>query len=376
MAFLAFGAAIGSWIPRLPTIKDQLLLTDGEIGLALVVYAAGAVAGAVGARFILARGSRAFVRVGLVALCAGLVTPGLAASLTELVAAVLLLGLCSGFIDVLLNAQAAELERIAARPMINGFHGFWSLGAIIGSVTAGAAAYAGIRPLQQFVSAAIVIVAASAWFLRDLPDTRSGAAPAAPVDAGRLWLTGSIVAVAAVACCSILVEGGSADWSALYLRELSHANPGLAAAGFAGFAAAAAAVRFGADRLTAHTSPAAVTRLGAVTAASGLALAILFPALPGAITGFALVGVGTAVLVPLAFAAGANLGQSGTALTVVMSAGYAGSVVGPALIGTAADHFGLRPAMAIPLLGALVVLGLAGSLRSSGAVSAAQPAGR
>jgi fucose permease len=330
--------------------------------LALLAFAVGAVGGAAVARLILARGARTFVRVGTVALCAALIGPGLTTGLSTLIASLVVLGACSGFLDVLENAQAAELERNTNRPLINGFHGFWSLGAIMGSVSAGAAAYAGVAPSAQFITDSLLIAAGSAVFLRRLPDTRSGAIHAASRDVGRLRRTGSVAAVAAIAFCGILTEGSS-DWSALYLRELSHANQGVAAAGFASFWAAATLVRFRADLLTAYTNPSVVARLGACVAAVGIAVAIAFPALLGALIGFTLAGIGTAVLVPLAFSAAANLGQSGTALTLVTSGGYAGSIIGPALIGASADHMGLRFAMSIPLLTALVVVLLAGSLR-------------
>lgn len=364
IAFLAFGAVIGSWIPRLPALKDHLHISDGQVGDALLIYACGAVAGAGFARIVLGRGARAWVRGGTIALCASLIGPGLAASFLQLLAALFLLGACTGFVDMLENAQAADLERTAGRPLINGFHGYWSLGALVGAVLAGGAAFAGVSPLPQFVLGAIVAAAGSALFLRDLPDTRAGAPRSAPSGAGRFWLTGFVVAVAAISFCSILVEGGAADWSSLYLRELSHANPGLAAGGFAGFALAATLVRFRADVMTARTSPTVVARLGGLIAALGLGLAIAVPALPGAIIGFALVGIGTAVLVPLAFSAGANLGASGTALTVVLAVGYVGSIAGPAMIGNVADRLGLRVAMGIPLVAALVIIALAGSLNS------------
>ena len=364
IAFLAFGAVMGSWLPRLPALKDHLHLSDAQVGYALLSFSVGAVLGATIARPALGRGARRWVRTGTVAICAALVGPALAGSFTLLLVSFLLLGAWAGFIDMLENAQAAELERAAGRPLINGFHGFWSLGAIIGSVFAGGAAYAGVSPLMQFAVAAIVAAVASAPFLSNLPDTRSGAPRPAPSGAGRMWLTGAVMAVVAVAFCSFLVEGGTADWSSLYLRELSHANPGIAAGGFAVFALAATVTRFRADRLTAHTSPATVARLGGILAALGLALAIAVPALPGAIAGFALVGVGTAVMVPLAFSAGANLGKSGTALTLVLSGGYAGSIAGPAMIGNTADHFGLRVALGIPLAAALVIIALAGNLQA------------
>ena len=385
VAFLAFGAVMGSWVPRLPALKDHLHLSDGQVGYALVAYAVGAVIGAAIARLVLARGSRAWVRGGTIAICASLLGPAVAGSFTQLVISLILLGACAGFVDMLENAQAAELERMAGRPLINGFHGFWSLGAVVGSVFAAGAAYAGVSPLPQFAFAAIVAATGSALFLRQLPDTRSGAPRVAPTGAGRLWLTGSVIAVAAISFCGILVEGGTSDWSSLYLREFSHANPGIAAGGFAGFVLAATVVRFRADLLTAHTNAATVARLGGLIAVVGLALAIAVPALPWAITGFALVGVGTAVLVPLAFSAGANLGASGTALTLVIAGGYAGSIAGPALIGSVADRIGLRVALGIPLAAALLIIALAGTLRGkpetilgseAGPAKAAGPRGR
>ena len=362
IAFLAFGAVMGSWVPRLPALKDHLHISDGQVGYALLTVSLGAVIGAGVARIVLGRGARAWVRGGTIAVCASLVLPGLAGSFIQLLVSLLVLGGCAGFIDLLENAQGADLERTVGRPLINGFHGYWSLGAFAGAVLAGAAALAGVPPLLHFALAAIVVAVASAYFLRDLPNTSSGAPRPAPSGAGRYWLTGFVIAVAAISFCSILVEGGTADWSPLYLRELSHADPGVAAAGFAAFALAATLVRFRADLLTARTSPAVVARLGGIIAAIGLVLAIAVPALPGAIAGFALVGIGTAVLVPLAFSAGANLGASGTALTLVLAAGYSGSIAGPAMIGNVADRFGLRIAMGIPLAAAIVIIALAGSL--------------
>jgi MFS family permease len=363
VAFLAFGAISGSWVPRLPSLKEHLHLTDGQVGAALLSYAVGAIIGAGAARIVLGRGSRAWVRAGTVAICTAVVGPGLAPNLVALLASFLLLGACAGFIDVLENAQAAELEREARRPLINGFHAFWSLGAIVGSVAAGIAAYAAVSPMPQFIGAGLVAAGASAWFLRRLPDTSSGGAQVAPAGSGRLWLGGAVAAVAMIAFCGILVEGGAGDWSALYLRDVSHASAGLAAAGFAGLALTSTVVRFRADRLTARTSPAVVARLGAFVAACGLMLAIAVPSVPGAVAGFALAGVGVAVLVPLAFSAAANLGRSGTALSVVLAVGYAGSIAGPALIGTTADHLGLRSAMGIPLVAAVAIVTLAGNLR-------------
>jgi hypothetical protein len=55
-----------------------------------------------------------------------------------------------------------------------------------------------------------------------------------------------------------------------------------------------------------------------------------------------------------------------------MASGYAGSIVGPALIGNAADRFSLRVAMLIPLAGAIGIAMLAGSLRPAPALTGSE----
>jgi len=377
VAFLAFGAAVGNLIPRLPAIKDQLQLSDGQVGLTLVLYSFGAVAGAASSRLVLGRGSRGYVRGTTVALSLAMILPGLAPNLYALVASFFLVGVCAGLIDVLMNAQGAELERVAGRPLINSFHGFWSLGAVVGSVVASGAAYLRVAPAIQFAVAGGAIAVLSAPFLRDLPDTSSGAERPSPPGASRMWLTGVVFAVATITFAAIIAEGGASDWSSLYLRDISHADPGVAALGFAGFSLAAMLVRFRADSLTGLTSPATVMRIGSTAAALGLALAIAVPAVPGALIGFVLAGMGCAVQLPLAYAAGANLGRSGTSLAIVFVSAYAGALVSPALIGFAADHVGLRAAIGIPLLASVVVIALAGNLSHRGGVAPIPlPAGR
>ena len=375
VSFLAFGVTVGGLIPRVPALKDQLHLTDGQVGLALLGLSLGGVTGALASRLVIHRGARLFIRAGTIGLCIAIVGPALAANLIELMASLFLIGFLWGFIDVLENALGAQLERSAGKPLINGFHGFWSLGAFVGSLVAGGAAYSGIAPLAQFIGTGLVVALGSAWFLRGLPDL--AAIEAMPgVAPGRLVLTAAVLGLVAMGFAAVIAEGGTSDWSALYLREISHANPGVAAAGFSGFSIAAMLVRFRADLVTARLGQAAVARIGAVIAVAGLAVAIAFPWLPVAVAGFTIVGMGTAVVVPLVFAAGANLGRTGTSLALVMAATYCGTIAGPPLIGTAADHVGLRFAMAIPLAGAVAVVLLAGNAAIRPAATGLRPVRR
>jgi MFS family permease len=169
--------------------------------------------------------------------------------------------------------------------------------------------------------------------------------------------------VAALAFLGIFVEGGGSNWSAIYLRDVGHAAQAVAALGFAGFTVAMTATRFNADRLTAMTGARVVAAIGGLVCALGFAVAVAFPEPVLAILGFALIGAGCAVMVPLAFSAGANLDEAGNALSMVTAAGYAGSIFGPPLIGAAADRFGLRLALVLPLVASVLVFGIMAATR-------------
>lgn len=350
-------------MPRTPFFKESLGMTDGQVGLAFLVFAVGAVGGAAAARPVLARGARVWVRVLTVALLAALVPTALVHSFVAFSGTFLVQGVFAGMLDVLENSQAAALEREAGRPMINGFHGFWSLGYVAGGVGAAVAASLNISPLPHFIAVAVVVGGASVPLLSRVPDTRGGASTMLPSGTTRWRIGAAVGAVAAVAFIGVLVESAGGNWGPIYVRDYAGTTLGLAAVVAVAYSVAMTVVRFTADRLTARTSAAVVAALGAVVSMLGIGLAVAFPVAGIAIAGFTLVGAGCAVMVPLAFSAGANLGSTGTALTIVTAGGYAGSIVGPLVIGSTADRFGLRVALLIPLAGALVVLLTAYSLR-------------
>jgi MFS family permease len=108
--FFFNGLVIGSWVVRIPAVKEKLGLGDGLLGVALLGMAVGAlvampIVGALVSRF----GSRRIVGVAALVLAASLLAPALAPSLFFLVPALLLLGAANGGLDVAMNAQAVAV---------------------------------------------------------------------------------------------------------------------------------------------------------------------------------------------------------------------------------------------------------------------------
>jgi MFS family permease len=359
-------AASATWASRLPALKSQAHLTDGQLGLALFGMAIGLVGGTRAAGGLVDRyGSRPLARAGVVAVCLALVLPGLAGDLAGLATTFLALGFASGVLDVAMNAHGVEVERHLGKPILSGLHGLWSVGLGIGAGIGALFAAAAVAPLAQFVVMSAVILLISAIALRRLlattpRDARPADDPDGPAEVG-VW-SAIVLALGAICFCSFFGEGSTSDWSAVYLRETLGASPAAAASGFGAFSVAMAASRFAADRLVVTLGSVRLVRGSGVVAASGLAVAVTASGAPMAISGFVLVGAGLGPIVPVAFSAAGHLGAqvSGRVLGRVVLIGYLGTVIGPLAIGGLAALTSLRTALCLPIGLALIAAGLAG----------------
>jgi len=179
------------------------------------------------------------------------------------------------------------------------------------------------------------------------------------------WPPRTLVALGAVAFCIMMGEGAMADWSAVYLRQTTGASEALAAAGYAVFSVAMAIARFSGDSLSARLGPVLMVRLGSALAAVGLTLALLHGAPVSGLIGFAAVGAGFATIVPQVFsAAGRTPGMDpGPALATTTTVGYSGFLIGPPLIGFAAEAIGLRGALGLIVATSVVAIILAPNVR-------------
>ena len=135
--------------------------------------------------------------------------------------------------------------------------------------------------------------------------------------------------------------------------------------GVVAFSAGMAASRFVGDRLVARFGQPAVVRFGASSAFVALAAMLIVHRLVPSVVALGIVGLGLGPVVPLAFrTAGRTLRRGhASALPLVVTAGYAGSIVGPLLVGFIADLATLRIAFLVPLVASAVSALAAGATR-------------
>ena len=135
--------------------------------------------------------------------------------------------------------------------------------------------------------------------------------------------------------------------------------------GYVAFTAAMATGRFIGDGLATKLGVKKVLQLSATFIATGLLMAILFPSLVAAVSGFLLVGLGVSSIVPLVYSLAGKSGSMspGLALAAVSSVSFLGFLIGPPMIGFIADLAGLRLSFAVIALIGLCPAFLANSIK-------------
>lgn len=363
LTFVAFGTVDGTWSARLPALKQRLGLDSGELGLVVFAVSCAAtvvlpLAGWLAARF----GSRPPAAFGLVLAAGALTSAAFVPGEATLAVAAIVLGAGFGIVDVAANADGVALERRLGRHVLSGLHGTWSVGLLAGSGIAAGAAAASVGVRLNFPVVAIGVVLISIVAVPRLLPKADDAAEAHFAFPHR-----EVALPAVLMFCSMFVESAAMSWSAVFLAGPAHASSAVAAAGVVAFSVAMALARFAGDRLLVRWGVAGLARRGGALTCAGIALALAGRTPAAGLVGFALVGVGSAVLVPAIFRVAGTTARSSAAagIAAVATAGYAGAVVNGPAIGFFARGVGLTGALG--LLGAAgLVIALLGPRLGSG----------
>jgi MFS family permease len=351
--FLAHGLVFASWLVRIPDVKTQLRLSDGELGLALLGAPGGVFLGQFLVGWLLPRwGSRNIITLMALGWCAVFPLLGLAPNLPLLLLGLVLYGLFGGGMDVAMNAQAAFVEGRYGRPIMAGFHGMWSVAGMAGAAVGGLLAGHGLPVELHFLAVVAVALPAVVLARRGLSvDLQAPAGAAHPF----VLLPPALLPLAVIAFSVLLCEGAIGDWSTVYLRDSLGSAPGLAATGYVVFSLLMTAGRLTGDWLTLRFGPARIVRAGGLLVLAGMAVILLTQTPTAAIVGFGLIGAGVACPFPLVLSAAARTPgiAAGRAIAAMATVGYMGSFSGPPLIGSVAEILTLRGA-----LGLLVLVGL------------------
>lgn len=374
--FFLYAFGFGGFFPRLAELQRTMGVSEGQLGLGLI----GA---AVGTLVSLSFGGRLIERIGhrrmlLIVPPAIPVWYALAAHAQGPLALFLILlpaGLLIGAIEVVVNLEADRVEHIEGRRIMNRAHAFWSFGFFGAGALGTLCARAGLSPQWQ-----LALMVPLALGLTVLLLGRFEAAPARTGDEGGeaphfAAPTMGIMALVALSLSGLVLEGAGFDWSAIYMRDAQGAAPYVGALAVATGAFAQAVTRYLADRHVERHSPVVVARVLLVVLGVGDVLVFFAPNAPLALLGFALMGMGTSVLFPLAMSAAAQRRDRPAAVNVAALAqtAFVSFMLAPPLLGLVAEHAGIRWSFGVGLPLVLLSLAVSGVLRG-GAARPAQEA--
>ena len=362
--------AIGwaSLIPRYPELKSALELADWSWGL---VVGLGPIGGLVSGLFtarLMRRFNSSWVWLGasLVGLSM-LNVVGNATHWAVLALGIFMMAAMDSVADIAMNAHGLRVQRGYGRSILNGLHGWWSVGAVAGGFLGSAAAQVRI-PLWLHALVAFVVFACIAVWARTLALAGSDAEPqpdVVEVGAGipKRWIL-RLVALGLVGAAAGLIEDSGASWAAVYLESNFTVAPFVVGMGFVALQTAQLIGRFTGDALTNRIGARGAATQGFIIAAIGMTLAVAFPTPVSTLIGFACAGWGIATAIPGAMHAADELPgmRHGNGLTFVTWLMRLGFFTGPPVIGMFAQWFELRWALLVIPVVALLGLLLSPSL--------------
>ena len=306
-------------------------------------------------------GSRRVLEIASVTLCLTLPLVIVAWSTPLVTAALFILGLSNGAMEVAMNAHAVAVEKATAKPIMSSFHALWSMGGLAGAGVGVLIFTLGLSPLSH------TLIVALFFLILGVGVTPHLLAPS--FDAGTDGPTfklprGPLVGVGLLAFAGLVTEGAMANWGTVYLNDFLGASTGLAAAGYAMFQGAMVVGRLSGDVLKARLTDGLFVRLSALVATFGLGCSLFTSELVTSLIGFALVGLGLSNLVPLLFSAAGKAPNIPTsaAVAAVATSGYLGYLVGPPLIGLSAQVTQLQTALCLVMLLTLFIAAFAPTL--------------
>ena len=358
LMFLVCGLAVSSWAPMVPLAKERTGLNEAGLGLILLAMGGGAIFSMpfVGPLMQIT-GSRIVILVS--SIVASLVLPFLTIADTPLLLGISLFifGAALGCLDVAMNAHAVVVQDRMTRPVMSAFHGMFSVGGLLGAMIFGVLLLADLSPVVSaiIISAGLLIIAATQYknFI-DHAEKKESKAFVLKLPKGPVVLLGLFCMI------TFLTEGALLDWSALFLRDDRGFSLSMAGAGYSVFSVAMALMRFMGDSLVHKYGPQKIVFWGASLAAVGLIVMVMTPWAVTVLTGFLLIGIGAANVVPVLFSAAGKADRKAPelALAAVTTMGYTGQLAGPALIGFVAHSTSLPVALGL-MAGPMMLVALA-----------------
>ena len=361
-AFIVNGTTAGAFYARVPDFKRELGVSNSALGFALLCIAIGVLLGlGFSGKQSAKRGSAPVSHYATYALALSLLLVGPVLNYVTLCLAFVVFGACLSTQDVAMNSHAIVLEHEADKRYMSTFHAMFSVGALFGGVLGGFLAQQNKTIMWQCAFLTMLIFLAN-FSVRNMY---------LPADLDKHPLEGKkkikkpklFLIVGLLGTCAAVGEGSAGDWGAILARDTFDASPFISTLPYICFSAAMVIGRLFGDRAASKYGPMNLIVGGGLIAGIGLGGGLLVGGIGGVIFGWLAAGIGLSTVIPMLFSQAGEIaktrfeGQFAPSEGVAMVSGiaYFGFLVGPPTLGFLGDAIGLRWAMLVPAVLALVM---------------------
>jgi MFS family permease len=381
IVFAMHGIVSGTLAARMPWIAEHVGVGAGvgKLGYALVMPAVGGLLTMPFAGRVVHRiGTRRATQVLMSGWGFSLILISWAPNLPTLAGAMFVAGAFAGTADMAMNSEAIAVERELGKSIMSSLHGMWSIGGFLAGGIGWLMAHNDVDGRPHFAGMAVLVAAVTIATYAGLAKPLKPVAEPETDDEGGpkfAFPKGAILIIGLVGFASIFAEASGADWSAIYVVNELGGAPSTGAVAYACFAGAMTISRLSGDTVVRRFGPVPTVRTAGALGVLG-GILIVAAGMIGeqklmAIAGFTLVGVGIAVVVPLAFSAAGHAAKTPAArahaiagvATVASGAGLAA----PGIIGGVASLTSLTFSFVVVTILIVVMTAAAPVLKGAGA---------
>jgi MFS family permease len=369
-SFFLYSFCMGGFFPRLAEIQRAMGVGEGALGLALIGVAAGTLMSlSFGAHVIERLGHRRVLVWVLPVLPAFYAVAAHATTPLLMFLCLFPAGVLIGAVEVVVNLEADRVEHQSGSRLMNRSHAFWSIGFFCAAALGALMAWLGVSPQWHLAGVLLLSCLGTLLLLGRFEAAPLREADHANAPAPRFATpTAAILVLVVVTLPAMVLEGAGFDWSAIYMRDVFGSTAFWGGVAVATGAAAQALTRYFADGFVERHSPVLVARVLLSVLALGCLLVFVSQAAVLSLLGFALMGVGSSAIFPLAMSAAAQRSDRPSTLNVAALAqtAFVSFLLAPPLLGFVAQHLGIRWSFGIALPLVLASLWLSSVLGASG----------
>ena len=343
LLFFIMAFFVGLWTIRIPTIKDQINTDYFGIGLVMATFAIGSIIAMVFANNVIKMSSTRTVLLytSILQAILWLPTPFIS-SLQLFMIFSFIFGLCYGSFEISCNLYASNLEKREKKSMMSGFHAFWSLGVLTGSIATSLFLEWNISFLNNVVTYVIILLPLNIFIvLRLHVDQIENTENKHTIFF--IWPL-LIFILALIAMVNALTEGSVDAWGALYMRDFIQVDGFLIGLATVSFNIFMVIGRLSGDWIRDRIGVYNFLTILFITSILSLYILYSFDSILAALCGFALLGIGTSAIIPIAYSlAGKAEGvDSGAAIAIISIAVYGTFMGAPATLGIIANNYGVN----------------------------------